>query len=181
MLYARLQMRLRCAASPARLLRSLAVALALAATPAFGEILPPGHRPLPPGVHALKATRVVMEPGRELTNAIILVRDGRFEAVGSGLAIPADARVWVLTNATIYAGFIDLHVPVSGRALDTAGTEMIVGGREQLTAGSINFSGVPGGERDPGQTGPGHELAVIRPEFRVADVLAPTAKELESL
>lgn len=159
----------------------LGAGLLLFALNGSAQLLPPGHRPLPPGVHAIKAAKVVPGPGLELTNAMVLLRDGRIEAVGAGLAIPADARVWELTNATVYAGFIDLHVPVGGKAVNTGGGDTIVDERVDLTAGSINFFGVSGAERDPGATGPGNELAVMRPEFRIADAVAPADKERESL
>ena len=116
---------------------------------AGAQLLPPGHRPLPPGVHAIKAAKVVPSPGQALTNAIVLLRDGRIEAVGAELAVPADARVWELTNATVYAGFIDLHVPLAGGAVDTTSTQDVaVHGRaaHDFTAGGLNFFGVPGGE-----------------------------------
>jgi len=174
--------------------RASSALLPLVAIPATGlllwndvataQLLPPGHRPLPPGVHAIKAAKVVPGPGQELTNAIVLLRDGRIEAVGAGLAIPADARVWELTNATVYAGFIDLHVPLSGGAVDSTSTQNVAADAHEdrdHTAGSINFFGVPGGERDPGAKGPGHELAVIRPETRVADGFAPATNELKAL
>jgi imidazolonepropionase-like amidohydrolase len=145
------------------------------------QLLPPGHRPLPPGVHLLKASKVIPRPGEEIINGRVLIRDGRIAAVGSGLAIPADARVWELTNATIYAGFLDLHVPVGGKTVDSSGTQLVAEQPHDLTAGGINFFGVPGGERDPGAAGPGSELAVIRSEHRVAPTLAPAANDLKAL
>ncbi|HRJ10561.1 MAG TPA: hypothetical protein PLP58_18410, partial [Prosthecobacter sp.] len=48
---------------------------------------PPGHRPVESGVHALTGARVVTEPGRELENAVIILRDGRVAAVGPGAPV----------------------------------------------------------------------------------------------
>lgn len=150
-------------------------------TATHAEILPPGNRPLPPGVHTIKAARVIPHPGAVITNGIVLIRDGRIEAVGEAVAIPADARIWELTNATVYPGFVDIQVPLSSKAIDSSSAEIIVNQQENLTAGSIKFFGVPGDERDPGETGPGDELGVVRSEFRTADKLSPSDKELESL
>src|ERR1700753_997643 len=68
------------------------------------EILPPGFRPVPPGVHALVGGQVVVKPGQVLTNATIIIRDGFIQAVAPGATIPSDARVWDMKGLTIYAG-----------------------------------------------------------------------------
>ena len=47
--------------------------------------------------------------GAPITPAIIVVRGDRIEAVGSGVAIPAGARVFDLGGATLLPGLIDLH------------------------------------------------------------------------
>src|SRR5580765_6156004 len=53
-----------------------------AGTPSSGEILPPGFRPQPVGVHALVGGKVVTKPGETLDGATIVIRDGYIEAVG---------------------------------------------------------------------------------------------------
>ena len=63
----------------------------------------------PPGVHAFTGARIVVSPGRVLDNATLVVRDGVIEAVGTGVAVPADARVWRMEGQTLYPGFIDAH------------------------------------------------------------------------
>ena len=61
-------------------------------------------------VVAVKAGRLVdVEAGTVLENQIILIRGDRIEAVGRGLAIPADARVIDLTRMTVLPGLIDCH------------------------------------------------------------------------
>ena len=80
------------------------------------ELLPPGHRAIPLGVHAIKAQTVVTEPGESIEAGIILIRDGVIEDVGDDIDIPSDARVWELTNATVYAGFIDPYVVLDKKA-----------------------------------------------------------------
>ena len=39
----------------------------------------------------------------------LVIRDGTVSAVGAGIAVPADARVWDLSGMTIYPGFIDAY------------------------------------------------------------------------
>ena len=52
------------------------------------ELLPPGFRPLPLGVHALAGGKVVIKPGEVLENATIVIRDGFIKAVGPEVAPP---------------------------------------------------------------------------------------------
>ena len=58
------------------------------------DILPPGFRPLPLGVHALVGGKVVIKPGEVMDGGTIVIRDGFIKAVGKEVAPPADARVW---------------------------------------------------------------------------------------
>src|SRR5437879_1752950 len=58
------------------------------------ELLPPGFRPLPLGVHALVGGKVVIQPGEVLAGGTIVIRDGLIKAVGKDVAPPPDARVW---------------------------------------------------------------------------------------
>jgi imidazolonepropionase-like amidohydrolase len=167
--------------NPLRIGESL-LCLWLGGMVAFGaELLPPGHRPVPPGVHALVGGRVVVQPGEVLSAGTVLIRDGLIEGVGADIAVPVDARVWEMKGMTVYAGFIDLHVPAgSGKSrVSTAMTQPVRD--EALTAGGLNFYGVPGQETDPGQRGPGSQLSAIRPERRVAEEYAPDGALLEGL
>ncbi|HEV7705417.1 MAG TPA: amidohydrolase family protein, partial [Gemmatimonadaceae bacterium] len=61
-------------------------------------------------ITAIKAGKLVdTEKGTVATNQIIIIRDGKIDAVGSGLAIPAGARVIDLSNMTVLPGLIDSH------------------------------------------------------------------------
>jgi len=133
---------------------------------------------MPLGAHALVGGRVVVKPGQTFDEANVIIRDGLITAVGVNAAVPADARVWDLKGATIYAGFIDAYLTMGTNvsAVATTMTEPI----GELTSG-INFFGVPGQERDPGNPGPGYELARITPEKRAASDYSPNARALESL
>ncbi len=74
----------------------------LSQTAPLGDIL---H--VNPRVFVLKNAHVHIEPGKSITQASISIRDGIIEAVGSKIAIPADATVLDMKGADIYAGFID--------------------------------------------------------------------------
>lgn len=143
------------------------------------EILPPGHRPEPPGVHALVGGTIITRPGERLEGGVVIIRDGRIEQVGSDLAIPADARRWEMQGTFIYAGFIDPYLTIKPRspmALD-AGLDHDHSPR----ASDIGFFGTPGQEKDPGTPGPGYGLTDVTPEKRVAETYANDSKNLEAL
>ena len=92
----------------------------------FGaDILPPGHRPVPPGVHALAGAKVIVKPGEVIDDATIVIRDGFIQAVGKDVTPPADARVWEMKGATIYAGLIDscLTLNPTNRPISSPRTE----------------------------------------------------------
>jgi imidazolonepropionase-like amidohydrolase len=152
------------------------------ASPA-AELLPPGHRPVPPGAHALVGGRIVTKPGQVFDSATLIIRDGLIEAVGPDLALPADARVWNMKGMTIYAGFIDPYLTsgASNAPVATDRVEPIAPFTDTLTAGGIKFFGVPGQEADPGHPGPGHELSPLTPERRVAQSYAPDGRKLEAM
>ena len=141
------------------------------------EVLPPGFRPLPPGVHALTGAQVVVKPGQLLTNATIIIRDGLIVAVAPDAAIPPDARVWDLKGLTIYAGFIDPYLTL-GPKNESAPARR----RLDLTAGGPKFFGVNQQETDAGGvTGPGSDVALVTPEHRIAQNFLPDAKAFEKL
>lgn len=142
------------------------------------EIRPPGHKPEPPGVHALVGGKVITRPGQTLDDATVIIRDGLIEAVGKNVKPPADARVWDLKGLTVYAGFIDAHLTLGESAQPAALSEDVP---HQLTSGGINFLGVKGDERDPGKPGPGTRLDSITPEKRVAENFTGPAAVLKGM
>ena len=77
------------------------------------NLLPPGFRPLPLGVHALVGGKIVTRPGEVLDGGTIVIRDGFITAVGKNIPPPADARAWDMKGMTIYAGFIDPYLVLS--------------------------------------------------------------------
>ena len=58
---------------------------------------------------AITNARVVVAPGRVLDRATVVLRDGRIEAVGEGVAVPFDAQRVEGDSLTVYAGFVDAY------------------------------------------------------------------------
>ncbi len=158
----------------------LVPALCFGAGPAR-ELLPPGFRPLPLGVHALVGGNVVVKPGEALDAGTIIIRDGFIQAVGTNTPIPADARVWDMKGATIYAGFIEpyLVLDTTNPPISTSDVEPI--SRRSFASGGFKFYGAPGAQTDMGNPGPGYPLGGITPEFRAVDKYSPDKKSFSSL
>ncbi len=160
------------------------VALALSSQPhpvRAKEILPPGFRPLPLGVHALVGGKVVMKPGETLGSATIIIRNGYIEAVRQDVSPPADARVWDMKGLTIYAGFIEPYLTFGSTnpPVWTGDTEPI--NSRTFASGGANFYGVPGQKTDPGQRGPGYGIGKVVPETRAVRSFSPDKKTIEAL
>jgi imidazolonepropionase-like amidohydrolase len=90
---------------PRRLL-SVAVTLALLSTLSYLALAGQSDT-LKPAVFAVKGARVVVEPGKVLEKATVVIRDGVIEAVGADVSPPADALVTDGAGLTVYAGFVD--------------------------------------------------------------------------
>ena len=150
-----------------------------------GELSPPGFTPESRGEHALTGILAHVRPGLTLTNATLLIRDGRIASLGVGINVPASARTWNLPGTHVYAGFIDPYLTLGTPAapVNTSGTEGSGAsvGAGSLTSGAPRFFGVPGQERDPGSPGPAHGLADVTPERRMLEGLSPDPKELAAL
>ncbi|MEO6211774.1 MAG: amidohydrolase family protein [Gemmatimonadaceae bacterium] len=66
--------------------------------------------PLAAQVTVIKAGKLIdTEKGTVATNQIIIVRDGKVEAVGPALAIPSGAKVIDLSSMTVLPGLVDSH------------------------------------------------------------------------
>ncbi len=142
------------------------------------DLLPPGHRPKPPGVHALVGGRVFLNPSNAVDNATVILRDGLIEAVGRDVKPPADARVWNASNTVIYAGFIDPYLSIAGTNAPVSTTH--IDPIDGLTSG-INFLGVESQEKVRLQPGAGYEVASVAPQSRIASSYTPNVKTLEGL
>lgn len=65
-------------------------------------------------VTAVRAGRIIdSDSGMVLTNQLILVKDGKIQAVGAALSIPANASVIDLSDKTVLPGLIDCHTHVA--------------------------------------------------------------------
>jgi imidazolonepropionase-like amidohydrolase len=62
---------------------------------------------LRPRVFAVREARVVIEPGKVMPQATVVIRDGLIEAVGPEVKPPADALVIDGKGLTVYPGFLD--------------------------------------------------------------------------
>ncbi len=94
---------------------AMMVALGFALTlPGFGQTTvgnqpTVGIRERTPQVHAFTHATIVVEPGKVLKNATLLIRNGIVKAVGTNVPIPPDAVVHNLTGKTITPGFIEAY------------------------------------------------------------------------
>ena len=74
----------------------------------------PVRTPDTSGVVAIRAGRLIDgRGGAPVTNAVILVRGERIQAVGANLPIPAGARLIDLSGATLLPGLIDCHTHIT--------------------------------------------------------------------
>src|SRR5262245_64484722 len=88
-------------------------AFVLTAPVAAGQTAPE----LRPAAYAIKDAKVVVEPGKVLDKATVVIRDGFIAAVAPDAPVPADALVMDGKGLTVYAGFIDAG---SSRGFDAA-------------------------------------------------------------
>ena len=66
-----------------------------------------GLRSNRPNVFALTGARIVVTVGNEIDSGTVVIRNGKFVAVGEQVNVPADARVIDAKGKTIYPGLID--------------------------------------------------------------------------
>lgn len=72
----------------------------------FAQSDPKGERRVT-GTYALQNATVTTAPGKTISKATIVVKNGIIEAVGPNVAIPKDAQVISADSLFIYPGFID--------------------------------------------------------------------------
>jgi imidazolonepropionase-like amidohydrolase len=57
----------------------------------------------------LKASNVLLSPGKAIPRGVIVIEEGKIAAVGTDLGAPQGSRVMDFGNATICAGFVNCH------------------------------------------------------------------------
>lgn len=89
-------------------------------------------------VVALKAARLFSGKGDStIRDAVVIVEGGKIKAVGSGLRIPAGARVVDLGDSTLLPGFIDAHTHVSGESQDDWNAAFVAGLRQTVPEATL--------------------------------------------
>ena len=115
-----------------------------------------------PRVYALTGGTIHVAPGRTLSGATLVLRDGLVEAVGKDVKIPADATTIDATGLSIYPGFIDAGGFVAGADAAPA-----------PSSGGGGGAGARPAARREAETGPVLPYPVVRPERRASDLLQP--------
>src|SRR5262249_14222185 len=141
-----------------------------------GELLPPGFRPLPLGVHALVGGKLVLKPGDVLESGTIVIRDGKIQAVGKDLTPPPDARVWDMKGTVIDPVFIDPYLVLDSTNPPVSTVETEPASTHSFTAAGLNFFGAAGDAAESSRSGPGYEIARITPEHRAVREYVPREK-----
>lgn len=114
----------------------------------------------PPRVFAITGATVFVSPESKLTNATIVVREGKIEAVGD-VKVPPDAKVISLAGKTIYPGFIDAF------AEQTVSTDRLVGSARYWNGQVTPQLSIAS------QLTENAELATLRQQGFVAQLVAP--------
>ncbi len=119
-----------------------------------------------PGAYVLRDARVVIVSGPVIEHGTVVVRDGLIEAVGSSVAIPADAWVIDCKGLTVYPGLIDA---LSTWGLSGAAAAPPAQGRGRGAAGPPTGPPSRGPEDRPSNTS----------YLKAADEISPTAPAIE--
>jgi imidazolonepropionase-like amidohydrolase len=141
------------------------------ATPLPAQLGRPGAERATPTAYAITNARIVTAASpATIERGTVVIRNGMIQAVGAGVAAPADARVIDGTGLTVYPGLIDAHSSLGIPAPR---------GQQNLAA---RFPGVPaemlafaasqaGGQGQQQQTGAPNSLYPpgLQPEIRAID------------
>ena len=67
---------------------------------------------------AVKAGMILPVSSEPITNGIVLIRNGKIEAVGQGIEIPDDAKVLDASDKVVIPGLIDAFTTLAGQQDD---------------------------------------------------------------
>ncbi len=103
----------------------------LLAQPTFPEngVADPRH-----GHYAFTNATIVKDAGTTLTNATMIIRDGKVEAIGTGLKVPAGVVEVDLKGKYIYPSFIDMYADYGTITPQRAPGGFNFGGQSQITS-----------------------------------------------
>ncbi|MDB4704952.1 amidohydrolase family protein [Verrucomicrobia bacterium] len=134
-------------------------------------VAPPGHPPRPQGFHSFVGANVIVSPSLTVTNATLVINNGKVVSVSPSKEAASGSRIWDLKGYTIYPGFIDPYYVISpdGSPVMTTRTTAEDHDADHKASGHWNFYGMPGDELDPGDMGPGSSLSTVHPEYSVLD------------
>ncbi|MGQ0704151.1 MAG: amidohydrolase family protein [Gemmatimonadales bacterium] len=83
--------------------------------------------------YAITNATIVPVVGTRIANGTVIIRDGRIAAVGTGIAIPSDAKVIDAAGMFVYPGLID-----SGTRLGLVEIGSVPGGQDTRELGDFN-------------------------------------------
>jgi hypothetical protein len=148
---------------------TIVLIIAATANPAQAQTAPTtGLRENTPTVHAFTNARIVVAPGKTITQGTLVIRNGVIEALGENVAPPADARLWDMKGLTLYPGLIELSSDIG----------MPKPPQTQPTS-PFDFSAPPAQPEKP--KGAAHWNARVHADFNADEEFAPDAKSAEKL
>ena len=110
--------------------------VALLALLFWGAAAAPAHAD--PGDIALRAARIFDGTSdRVVAGGVVLIRNGKIAAVGPRVAVPADAQVIDLGDATLLPGFIDAHVHLGGESSQDWNKDLVDGLRRTVPEATL--------------------------------------------
>lgn len=94
---------------------------------------PSAAAPVQPSAYAITNATIVPVVGARIVNGTVVIRNGRIEAAGAGVAAPADATVIDGTGLFVYPGLID-----SGDRMGLTEIGSVPGGQDTQELGQYN-------------------------------------------
>jgi imidazolonepropionase-like amidohydrolase len=86
------------------------------------------------GTYAIRNARIVTLSGPEIENGTIVIRDGKIEAVGAGVAVPAGAQEIDARGLSVYPGMMDAGTALGLQEIDLG----VPGGVDISEVGEMN-------------------------------------------